>query len=61
MTLVVFSHEYMAKLMADGEGAQGADGIDKQGVRAVERVNIAAASGDVGPTRGLNSTGDFES
>ena len=41
--LVLFAAQAMAERMRQGERAQRPDGVDKQRVRAVERIDEAAA------------------
>ena len=52
--------EDVAEVVADGEGAQGSNGIDEEGVGAVEGVDVAAAVGGAGPAGGLDGAGDLE-
>ncbi|MDB6027473.1 MAG: hypothetical protein JWM68_3696 [Verrucomicrobiales bacterium] len=57
---VALAHEAVAELMADGEGAQGTDGVAEEGVRSVEGINVAELGRDLGPTGGLDGAGEFE-
>ena len=50
----------MAQLVAQQQGAQRAQGVDKQRVRPVEGVDVAAAIGGRRPARGLHRTGTFQ-
>ena len=56
---IPLSHQRVAKLMRHRERAQRADRVDEQRVRAVERINVAAAR-NVRPARGLHCAGDLE-
>ena len=51
---------WVAELVRDDEGAHRADGVGEERVRAVERINVAPAAGDLGPARGLHGPGAFE-
>jgi hypothetical protein len=42
---VHFAHELVAEPVADGERAEGADGVGEEGVGAVEGVDVAGAGG----------------
>src|SRR5690606_15571577 len=57
---VVLSHQRVAEAMGDGEGAQGADGVDEERMRAVERMDEAAAIADGRPARGLDGARELE-
>lgn len=57
---VLFSHEDMAEVMGEGQDAEGPDGIDEEGVGAVEAVDEPGAIGQAGPARGLNGAGHLE-
>ena len=46
---VALAHEDLTEQVSEGGDAAGADGIAKERVRSVERLDIAAAFGDAGP------------
>src|SRR6202044_1722685 len=58
---VVFGHEDVAELMSEGENPQGSDGVDEEGVGAVEGVDIAAAVFGGCPSCGLDGAAGFDS
>src|SRR5471030_103534 len=57
---VSLAHQGVAQQVAQGQSAQGADGIDEQGVRPVEGVNISAAIRTWRPARGLHGARDLQ-
>src|SRR4030095_2591119 len=56
---ILLAHEHMAKSMRHGKGAQRADGVGKERVRAIERENETLVAAQIGPARGLNGTAYF--
>ena len=59
-SLVAFAHEHMAKLMCKCERSTGANRIDKQRLRAVERIDVAGAVARFCPPGGLHRPADFK-
>ena len=57
---VVLGHQDMAQVVADGQGAQGADGVHEKRMRAVEGVDVAAAIGGPRPAPRLHRAGTFQ-
>jgi hypothetical protein len=57
---VHFAHELVAEAVADGERAEGADGVGEEGVGSVEGVDVAGAGGELRPARGLDGAGGLE-
>ena len=55
-----FAQQYLAKLMRQGKGAQGAHGVGEKRVRAVEGMNESLAIGDVRPALCLHRAGTFQ-
>ena len=57
---IALAHQRVAQQVRDRQRAQGADGIDKQRVRPVEGVDVAAAIGGRRPAGGLHGAGAFQ-
>lgn len=57
---IVFGGEDMTEAMGDGEGAEGADGVDEEGMGTIEGVDVAAAAVDGGPAGGLDGAAGLE-
>ena len=57
--LVIFRHQHVTQAMRHGERAEGADGIGKQRMRAIKRIDEPAAIRHACPASRLNSSRDF--
>src|SRR5690606_10384067 len=54
--LVIFAHQVKSEFVADHQGTDRTDGIDKQGMGPVEGIQITPI-GNAGPAPGLNRSG----
>ena len=57
---IVFRHQRMAQAMGQGQHAQRADRVGKQGVRPVERVDVSIAVARTAPASRLHGAAGFE-
>ena len=57
---VPLRHEDVAELMGQGQGPQGADRVREEGMRPVERVDVAEVGSERRPARGLHRAADLE-
>jgi len=58
--LILLAHERMAEPMRKPENPKAPNGINKERMAAVERVNIAAVLWEPGPPRGLHRSTHFQ-
>jgi hypothetical protein len=57
---VVLAHQHMSKPVGNYQSAHRADGIYKERMRSVERVDKSTAIGDLGPTHCLHGARTFQ-